>query len=346
MKKLKYTVLLALGIGLLVSCSATSHVVDDDVYVSKNPQMTSTEEVNDVSSYENYRYHKDRGDAETRYRDDRLFGTSIFIIGGLNNPMYSPYYDPFRYGYSAYSPFYDPFSPWNNSFYPNSWGYGMGYGYYPMSFYYDSYYSPWGYSPYGYGYNPYCNNYNNNYYNQPAGNISSNYNTHYGPRHSMSGVNNNRRGHAPESKGMVISQPNTGNRNVKQTSANTQAGQNTRSKEVSSAASSERTVNNANTRSTEVKSSRSVSTGTGLSRNGSNVSTRSTTQRGGGSFDSNSGSRGSIDVRQNTDSKPTRTFESGNSGTTRNSGGTTTSPRSNGSSGGSGGTTVNRRGGN
>lgn len=344
MKKLKYTFLLPLGIGLLASCAASSHVTDDDVYVSKNPQMTSTEEVNDVSSYENYRYRRNQGDSDTRYSsDNRLFRTSIFIVGGLNNPMYSPYYDPFGHGYyGAYSPFYDPFSPWNNSLYPNSWGYGMGYGYYPMSFYGGNYYSPWGYSTYGYGYNPYCNNYYNNY-NAPAGNVSSNYNTHYGPRHSMSGVNNNRRGHAPEAKGLILSQ--SGNRN-KQTATNTQAGHSVRDKESSSATSSTRNVNSAATHSTEAKSSRSVSTGTGLSRSGNTVSTRSTVQRGSGSFDSNSGSRGSIDVRQNSQSRPTRSFESGNSGTTRNSGGTTTSPRSNGSSGGSGGTTVNRRGGN
>ncbi|MGV3631696.1 MAG: hypothetical protein ACO1O6_10825 [Bacteroidota bacterium] len=338
MKNLKYTVALAFGILFLASCSATSHVVDDDVYVSKNPQMSTTEEVNNVSSYENYRYHRDRNDSEMRYgRDNRLFRTSIFIMGGMGSPYF--YNDPWRSNY-AYSPFYDPFNPWNNWGYNNYWGYGMGYGYYPTAFYYGNY-SPWGYSPYGYGYNPYCynNGYYNNYnnYNKPTGTISSNYNTHYGPRHSVSGVNNNRRGHSPEAKGIAVQ--NTGSRNFTAADQNSRTGNTVRS---SSDAQTTGRTGSAVTNSGEVKSSRSVSSGTGLSRNGQTVSTRSSVQRGSGGFDSNSGSRGTYDARPSN----TRSFEPGNnSGTTRNSGGTTTSPRSNGSSGGSGGATINRRGG-
>ncbi|MCE3294547.1 MAG: hypothetical protein K0R65_261 [Crocinitomicaceae bacterium] len=336
MKNLKYTAVLAFGIFFLASCAATSHVVDDDVYVSKNPQMSSTEEVNNVSSYENYRYRRERGDSDTRYgRDNRMFRTSIFIMGGMGNPMYSPY-DPWRYGY-AYSPFYDPFNPWNNWGYGNYWGYGAGYGYMPMSFYYNDYYSPWGYSPYGYGYGY---GYNNYYNNSPTGGLTANYNTHYGARYSSSGVNNNRRGKSPEAKGLAIQ--NTGKRNFKAASPGADASG--RSRSVTDVKSNGRNSSSSAINSSEVKGSRSVSTGTGLSRNGQHVSSRPNVERGSGTFDANPG-RGNTNVRSNTNTRSNNgSFEPRNSGTTRNSGGTTTSPRSNGAAGGSGGTTVRRGG--
>ena len=349
MKNLKNTAMLAIGIALLASCSVTSHVVDDDVYVSKNPQMSSTEEVNDVSSYENYRYRRDRGDSETRYaRDNRLFRTNVFLISTMNQPFYNPYYNPY-YGHNYYSgfysPFHDPFNPFNSMGYADYWAYGMGgYGYAPYG-YYGYPYGYTGYNYYGYG-NPY---WNNNYYNPNpiGGNVSQNYNTHYGPRHSISGVNNNRRGQSPEAKGLAVQ--NNGSRNFKAAGSNTEAGKTTRNREITSGSGTSASGRGTGvaSRTSEAKNSRSVTSGTGLSRNGNTVSTHNNTQRG--TYNGGNTGRGSVDVnRSNSDyNKPSRTFESGNSGTTRNSGGnTTTSPRSNGgASGGSGGATINRRGG-
>ena len=341
MKNMKYMVVLAFSALLMGACSTPSKLMDDDVYVSKNPVLSTTEEVNDVSSYENYRYRRDHGIFDTRYGRGGVFGSSIFFGSRFGNPFYDPFYDPFRSSY--YNPFYNPYmcDPFYNysclGYYP---GFYSPYGYYSP---YSSYY---GYDPYGYGFGyGYPNWYNNNTYNPgiPTGGLVS-YNHHRGPRNSVSGVNNYGRNRSPETKGLLLNNQadrnfNTIDPSVKNTS---------RAQEISP---SEKAPNSVERTGSEVKNSRPVNSGTALSRTGQTVRTNTTTTRnpdyrsGGNNTSTPTRDSGNYGRGNNSGGyTPARSSEP--SGTPRNSGGTTTSPRNSGSGTGSGTGTGTRRGGN
>lgn len=164
---------------LLTSCSMLSPVTDDDVYVLSTPTLESNEELNDETSYQNYKYQKERQHQHVRYGFNTYHGIMIVMGNPYGYPTMFPYYG----GYYAitdhayYSPFYN-----------NYFGY-MGYAYpsyynYPGSLYYMNY--PFGVG-YGNYYSPYY--YGNNNNSKP----SPNYNTHYSARNSVSGTNISRR---------------------------------------------------------------------------------------------------------------------------------------------------------
>ncbi|TNE54409.1 MAG: hypothetical protein EP338_07405 [Bacteroidetes bacterium] len=192
------------GLVLLVSsCAGISHVTDDDVYVVKSPVLPLTDEVNDESSYENYRYRRDREDFDVYYGHSRmlwrpyLYWSSPYSSFGL----YGYNYNPYMYGH-PYSPYAwnDPFSPYYN---PGSWYYSpySGFGYNP---YYNPYYGYYG----GYGYGSWANNGNNS----GSGNNSNSLNKHYKPRNSVSGNYIGRRPNSPGMAGMIVQGNSQGRR--------------------------------------------------------------------------------------------------------------------------------------
>lgn len=169
MKTLKYLFGFLFFVKIISSCVSVSSVSDDDVYVLKNPTLSSGEEINDESSYENYHFKRDKGIFNTKYTYVGLY----FLNFGFGN-YYSPYYH--------YYPYYD---------YP----YFYGNYFNPYSFFcYDPYY--------GYG-NPYYS-----YYNNPS-NYKISYNFHKRPRNSISGINNSRRSSVNGMTGMILAPNST-----------------------------------------------------------------------------------------------------------------------------------------
>lgn len=195
--KTLHTLFWGLSVGIfLSSCSGISHVTDDDVYVMKSPVLPIDGEVNDESSYQNYRYQRDRGDYDVHYGNCPSTIWSPVYMG------YGVYYNSFGGTYSAFN---DPFYyPWPGYGYPYGYGYGYGYGGSCPNWQMASFYG-YGYYP-GPGWNYYNNGYNNYNYgiNNNSGSKFVSFNTHSGPRNSISGINNSRRSSASGMKGMAI----------------------------------------------------------------------------------------------------------------------------------------------
>jgi hypothetical protein len=196
--RIKITLNILSLILLLSSCATISTVSDDDVYVQNNPSLSETEELNDETSYENYKYNQERETNDIQY--GFYPNTNIILMFG------SPY------AYHGYgSMYYSPHSPlFYNQFYNNYYGYT---GYNSLGFYGypNSYYGNYGNSYYGnpynggwcsiygmpYGYQgAYYNGYNNGYYDgYYDGYYSGFYNNSYAhqnkiykPRNSISGI--------------------------------------------------------------------------------------------------------------------------------------------------------------
>jgi hypothetical protein len=229
------------------SCSNYSHLTDDDVYVISAPTLTSTEQINDESSYENYKYNKNRQINEPRY------GVSFFRGSAV--------YHSSRYGFRSFGSHYRPggmfFSSIDNAFY--SYNYNNYYGYvtYP-GWYYDDF-NGYGYLlnecnniHYGSGFfnGPYCNNnfyvINNNPTNQG--------NKIYKARATISGMNSPRRMGTPSSSiaGMKT-KPSNSSKYSESYRANARI--------------------NSKTTSNNTKVVRAVESGVGLSKQGVRVST-------------------------------------------------------------------------
>lgn len=318
MKGLTKIFLISAYLFTLNSCASVSHITDDDVYVTKNPQLVNTEEVNDVSSYENYRFRRDRGDFITRYRINSTFThptniAYLHIVCGT----YSPFNDPHYY------------TPNGTLFLVNGFQFGN----------YDTYYNPffgsYGYYNYGYQYyNPY--GMNNSYGNSNSWNNNAtstvNYNYHKGPRNSISGVNSNQnRGFSTQKTG-IAKKPNS---NFKGDIA---SAQNTA---ISRKVVNNQSVSDGFSKTRSSTSSRAVSAGSGLSRNSTNVST--TSRREVNSSREAIGTRDksithSSSGRSSTIGSSTIAPRGGNSGNVA-------SPRTGGGSGSSGASS-GRRGGN
>lgn len=337
MKTLNHFILFGISILILSSCASIQQVADDDVYVSKNPALTTTEEVNDVSSYENFRYNKDRKLNRVRYGST----SAAIVFQQRYDNGYSPFNDPryYNYGYGTVygSAMYFQFGNFDTYHY----GYPYGYG----NPYYNPYYSPY-YNPYYYGNscygNPYYNGYNNNYNSNGYNNQTTANNYHYGPRNTLSGVNNYGKRGSQKTLG-ISKKPNigTGKNAVLASSASQR-------KEVANGRVSSPITHRDN--SSQVKSSRPVSAGTGLTGSNKRVVTTNSSQRGTGTYNNSNSSR-SHEVGTNSSrgtssgSSNTRSSESGG-GTFKSSGssgGNTSSPRGGGS--GSGSSTPTRRGG-
>lgn len=337
MKPLNYLSLFGISILILSSCASIQQVADDDVYVSKNPALTTTEEVNDVSSYENYRYHKDRKINRVRYGS-----TSAAIVFSQNNyNTYSPFNDPRYYNYGYGSVYGSAMFFQFGNFDTYHYGYPYGYG----NPYYNSYYSPY-YNPYYYGNscygNPYYNGYNNNYNSYGYNNQTTTANNyHYGPRNTLSGVNNFGRRGTQQTLG-ISKKPNSG------TGKNTTlASSSSQRKEISRGNTSGPSTSSSRGNISEVKSSRPVASGTGLSGSNKRVVTTSSAQRGSGTYNNSNSTTRTHDsgtTTRGTSSGSSRSTESGG-GTFKSSGssGGNSSPRGGGS--GSGSSTPTRRGG-
>jgi hypothetical protein len=175
-----YVIYLSVLLISLSSCSMLSNVSDDDVYVLSTPTLESSEELNDESSYQNYRYQKTRQHQNINYGFSFYRGTMFFRGSPYSYhgsfPMYSGFYS------HGANMFYHPF-------YNNYYGY-MDYPYiahmdYPGSFFYANYPMGW----YGNNFN-----YSNWNMNNGGGSASSiHYNTHYSARNSISGTGVSRR---------------------------------------------------------------------------------------------------------------------------------------------------------
>ena len=304
---------------LISSCASISYVTDDDVYVSKNPSLGFGDEINDESSYENYRYKKEKNNFNSVYVRTNEFKLTNVYIG---NMAYSPfgdrhYYNSFLISQSAFC-----YANWysNSGYYHGMWVYNANdhnYGGNFSNHYYNEYYNSY---------------YNNGFYIGNNGQTQTNLGNYIqGPRNSISGINAGRRmgSSFTGKKGLAI---NTGNPTTAYSGTTVNNG-----KRISG-----QTVNNSIEIKTETKNTnrKTVTTGTGLAKNGVRVSTNN-----------NASVR-----REGTNTQTSTRVTNENSGTTtRNSGGnsgttikTGTSTRSGGSTGGStggttGGTTGKRR---
>ncbi|MES2589204.1 MAG: hypothetical protein V4622_09495 [Bacteroidota bacterium] len=322
MKVFNYILGLFLFVNLVSSCASISRVDDDDVYVSKNPSLPSGDVVNDETSYENYKFKRDKGNVNSVYSRSTMSNR----FGGTNL-IYSPYCDPFHYPQSyVYAPVvFSNGQVYNSGFY-------NGFYYHHYSPYnYDEFnnYSMFGSSYYGYPYyygNPYgsinCwnnNNWNGNNWNNNNTNVKpqiSSTNFHQGPRNSIAGVNNGRRSSASGMKG-ISTKPNT-NIYAENKGSTTKSVQRTSSSPIK----------NGDTKTTST--SRPVTSGTGLSKSGTRVSTTNTNVR-----NSQSNSQSGAGTRVvNERSGSTNTGRSVTVESPKSSGGSTATPSRSGSTGG------------
>lgn len=195
--------------GLLSSCYSNRMLVDDDVYVMKNSELPVGESLTDETNYSTYKYKQDRGVTVNSYYYDP------YNIAAMNTCDCNPFYfTPFdcgwgtrSYGYSGLNDMYYGYGYYNAFgryyFGPGYMNYGASqYGYYGNMF--SPYYNPYsGFyfgtsysSPYYYsnaifyntnpfGYNSYANGNSNSF-----GNSNIIYNSHSGPRGSLSGYSN------------------------------------------------------------------------------------------------------------------------------------------------------------
>jgi hypothetical protein len=320
------------------SCSGISHVIDDDVYVTKSPILTSAEALDDESSYDNYRYRRDNEISRTRFVRNNRFSSSFIIVpynyGGLYSPFYDPFYYPYNcglmYGNSMCNPYYDGFG--YNSFYYNN------------NFCYNSMYMNSNYY-YGYGIlnnNPYYNPYNQNntFHNGNSSNLGS-VNIINKPRNSIGGINNARR---TSSGGMTAIMPNTNS----STTYSSSKGRNVMDKTEVRTSNDTKSSRNSDVKSNSVRS-KEISSGTGLSRNGVNVSSSSVKRNSDSNISNTRTNTTTIPsnsrIYKNEGSSTIRNSGSGNSGgsTIRSGGSGSSTPRSGGSSGG-GGSNSGRRG--
>lgn len=190
--------------GVLSSCYSNRMLVDDDVYIMKNAELPVGESLIDETNYSTYKYKQDRGVTANAYYYDP------YNIAAMNACGCDPFY------FTAFD------CGWGSRNYGSSGLFDMyyGYGYFnafgnyfmnPYEHYGANQYSYYGnmYSPY---YNPYGGFYFGNSYSSPyfftnsmfygtnvypysnANNIVSNsgsiYNSHSGPRGSISGYSN------------------------------------------------------------------------------------------------------------------------------------------------------------
>ena len=206
----------------LSSCNGISHVTDDDVYVLKSPVLPADEAVNDESTYESYRYRRDRGDFDVHYGNYNRYWLPTYVRFGTYSAFNDPFYYPNQCNtYGSYGI--------QNGYYNNYYGYGTNHCGCGNNYY--------GYNNYGYYNNGFYNNYyGNGYYNNSyngkgtgngsgAGNytvVSSNF--HSGPRNSVSGISVPRRSSAPGMKGMMIQGNNTKNRTFSSTARESSTG--------------------------------------------------------------------------------------------------------------------------
>ncbi len=299
---------------LISSCASISDVTDDDVYVSKNPSLSYGDEINDESSYENYRYKKAKNNLNSVYGRTNEFKLANVYIRSM---VYSPSYDYHYYNGYINNNFHNGFY-FGNSYYNSSYSYNNFGGYYSNDFY--------GYNMYGNNfYNQYY--YNNSYINSNSSNQQNLSNINYiqGPRNSISGINAGRRmgSSFTGKKGLAL---NTGNSTTAYSGATVNGGKRT----------SDQTINNTTEIKTESKNTnrKTVTSGTGLAKNGVRVSSNNISS-----------------VRREVANTHTSTpVTMGNNGTTRNSGGnsgttvkTGTTTRSGGNTGGSTGGTTGKR---
>lgn len=316
MKTLNYLSAIVLSALAVSSCANLQQVADDDVYVTKNPALSSAEEVNDITSYENYRFHKTAKTYNSRY------GQGAAIASGSRNGFYNlGYMYAFHPNYLMYGrPTCGQFG-FNVYFYDSQFAYN-NYGLYNTSFYNSGYpYYPYYGNPYFYNSTSYA------YYGQ---NSSGSVNKHYGPRSFLSGVNNSGRGSSSSVVGMA-------KKNTSLVSSSTSMKGNSRTNTGAGNAGR----NTSNITSTSIKNTRTISSGTTLSGtnrsvssssvNRNNNSATSSTRSSSGTSEAGTSGRSRIEVGTSSGSSGSGTA----GGTTRNSGssGTSASPRGGGSSG-------------
>jgi len=206
MKVTLYLSLFTILTGILSSCYSNRMLVDDDVYVMKNSELPVGESLTDETNYSTFKYKKDRGVTANSYYYDP------YNIAAMNNCDCNPFYfTPFdcgwgtrNYGNSGLNDMYFGYG------YFNAFGhyyYGPGYMNYSANQYgyygnmYSPYYNPYGGFYFGNGYNSpyfYGNSYQygsnanvfNNGSNGSSGSTGLIYNSHSGPRGSLSGYTN------------------------------------------------------------------------------------------------------------------------------------------------------------
>lgn len=201
--------------GVLSSCYSNRMLVDDDVYVMKNSELPVGESLTDETNYSTYKYKQDRGvTANSYYYDpyniaamnacdcnpfyftpfDCGWGTRNYGYSGLNDLYYGyGYYNAFgrylfgpgymNYGANQYGYYGNMFSPYYNPY--GGFYFSTSYSspfYYNNAIFYNT--NPFGYNPYSYG------NSNNFGYSNEYGNSNVVYNSHSGPRGSLSGYSN------------------------------------------------------------------------------------------------------------------------------------------------------------
>jgi hypothetical protein len=191
--------------GVLCSCYSNRMLVDDDVYIMKNAELPVGESLIDETNYSTYKYKQDRGVTANAYYYDPYNIAAMNACGC--DPFYFSAFDcgwgSRNYGYSGLNDMYYGYG------YHNAFGrylFGPGYMNYGASQYgyYGNMFSPY-YNPYGGFYfgNSYSSPYfftnsmfygTNVYPYSNANNIISNsgsiYNSHSGPRGSISGYSN------------------------------------------------------------------------------------------------------------------------------------------------------------
>jgi hypothetical protein len=317
------------------SCSGISHVIDDDVYVTKSPILTSAEALDDESSYDNYRFRRENEISQTRFSRNHRFYRSNFNnrypYYGMNSPYNDFYFTGGSCGMMLFNSMYNP--------------HYMGFGY--SSFYYDEfYYNAMYMNPnyyYGYGIlnnNPYYNPYNQNntFHNGNSSNLGS-VNIINKPRNSIGGINNARR---TSSGGMTAIMPNT---NSSSSTFSSSKGRNVMDKTEVRTSNDTKSSRNSDIKSNSVRS-KEISSGTGLSRNGVNVSSSSVKRNSDSNISNNRTNTTTIPsnsrIYKNEGSSTIRNSGSGNSGGSTIRSGGSGSSRSGGSSGG--GSNSGRRG--